>query len=112
MNRRPSGAEKLHIALATPKRPVEPVHGGVESLGDPDGDGLRGEDQGVVDGGAFGAAEPGQDEVGGVGLAAVADPDAEPGEGVGAELGGDVPQPFLPAVGAAAADPQLPQGEV
>ena len=39
-------------------------------------------------------------------------PIAEPGVLVGAQVGGDVPEALLAAVGAAAADPELPHGQV
>ena len=75
-------------------RPIKSVHGGIDSLGDPDGDGLRGQDQSVVDGVSFRASEPAQDIVGGVDVLVVADADPEPGKLVGAQMGRDVAQPF------------------
>src|SRR5262245_17785305 len=89
-----------HQPLATSHHwPIEPIHGGLDALGDPHGDGLGGEDQGIVDDGSFGASEPAQDVVGGVDVVAVADPDAEAGELVGPEVAGNVAQAFLTAVG-------------
>ena len=91
---------------------VESVHRGFRTLGDPDGDGLGGDDQGVIDQRAFGGAEPAEDVVGGVDRPSIADPDAEPGVVVGPEVGGDVAEAFLAPVATALADPELAQREV
>ena len=39
-------------------RSIESIHRGVGALGDPDGDGLGGDDQGILDDRSFGGSEP------------------------------------------------------
>src|SRR5271166_6524092 len=89
---------------------IEPVNGGVDSLGHPDGDRLAGENQAVVDDGTFGAAEAAEHVIDGIGFALVADADPEPGKLVGAQVSCDVTQPLLSSVGPAGPDPDLSHG--
>ena len=97
--------------LFTGRWSIESVHGGIDPLSDPDGDRLRCQDQSVIDGVSFGAAEPAQDVVGGIDAFVLADSDPEAWELVGPQLSRDVAQTFLTAVRPSGTEPKFADGQ-
>jgi len=91
--------------------PIESIHGGFDPLSHPDRDGLSRQDQGVIDQGPLCVSKTTQDEVGGIDLVLVADPDTEAGKLVGPEVVGDITQAFLTTIGPAWPKPQLAHGQ-